>query len=175
MNAPLPPASYPSPAPHYYGPHVPPGGPSRRRHWTVLGLVAAAVGIAAAGAVGVYVGARISQPSSATAASADTVHSQTVDLCTRFAGGYRAMPTPQRTAFDIIPTANYIADALRDNPLADSTIRNAVSDSLALTRSQAARLSGEAARGAIQPPTDWSVDVANHADQRVWDLCRAYQ
>lgn len=169
MTAPTP---YPA-APSYYGPHVAPGGGLRRASLVVSAAVAT-VGIAA-GATGVFVGTRIArteQPS--VDSSTGTVRAQTVDLCTRYAAGYRALPSPQKTGADLIPAANYISDALRDNPMADNDIRTAVADSLSLTRDQAAHLSGEAVRGAIQPPSDWSVDRANHADQRVWDACRAY-
>lgn len=170
MNAPTP---YPPPGPSYYGPHVAPGG---GRRWSlVVSAAVATVGIIAAGATGVFAGISMARPEQPSAvASTDTMRAQTVDLCTRFVAGYRALPTPQKTGADLIPTATYIADALRDNPLADTDIRAAVADSLSLTRDQAAHLSGEAVRGAIQPPNDWSVERANHADQRVFDACRAY-
>ncbi|MCP9276483.1 hypothetical protein [Mycolicibacterium arenosum] len=137
----------------------------------------------AAGIGGVFVGSRLNtepadqqQTQASPPAPTDAeVNAATVDLCTRFAAGYRAMPAPQNTGFDIVPTLDYIADALHDNPFADSRIREAVQDSLRLGRDQASNFSKEAARGAIQPATTWSVEAANKADQRVWDLCRAYE
>ena len=172
MNAPLPPA-YPPSTPPYYGPHTQRG--AGRRHWTsLLGATAATVGIIAAGAGGVIVGTRMTRAESASSPSIETVRAQTIDLCTRFAAAYAAMPTPQKSGLDLIPTASYLADALRDNPLAGSAIRDSIRDSLEQLRDHAARLSGEPVRGAIQPPTTWSVDVANLADQQAWDACRAF-
>jgi hypothetical protein len=160
-----------------------------KRHGSAL--VAAAIGafiaVLIVGFVGLYVGSRLTNgtvgqqlpteanaPNAAPAPSANQVHAQTVDLCSRFVAGYQAMPSPQNTGFDIIPTINYIADALRDNPVADNTIRTAVGASLTGLREHAMLLSREADHGAIQNPTNWSLDTAAHADQRVWDLCKAY-
>lgn len=161
-----------------YPPAQPPRGPKG-------GLITAAiVGAAAialtAGAIGGLIGNRMATspapaaPAASPAPTAEQVHTATVDLCTRFAAGYRAMPSPQNTAFDVLPTANFIADALQENPAADSTIREAAEKSLQLLRQHAAAASGEQARGAIQPAAGWTADAANNADQRVWDLCRAY-
>lgn len=111
------------------------------------------------------------------APTAEQVHAATVDLCTRFAaGGYHAMPSPQKNSdADVIPSLAYITQALSDNPLADSAIRGALTDSLKLARDQASKLTNEPPpRGAIQPATTWTAAAANDADQKVWDLCRAY-
>ncbi|MFV1501381.1 hypothetical protein [Mycobacterium kansasii] len=149
-------------------------------------VIAACVAVFIAGIVGVYVGNRTAtrdqptvQAAPAASASAPTptaeqVRAATVDLCTRFAAGYRAMPSPQNTSFDVVPSANYIADALRDNPVADPAIRDAVTKSLALLRDHAAALSREPSAGAIHIPQDFRAAPANAADQRTWDLCRAY-
>lgn len=151
------------------------------------GLIATVIGGAAAialtaGVVGGLIGNQMagttvaSPPPTATppAPTAEQVDAATIDLCTRFAAGYRAMPSPQNTGFDVIPTASFISDALRDNAAADSSIRDAVAESLNLLRDHAAAASGEPARGAIQPPNTWTATAANIADQKVWDLCRAY-
>jgi hypothetical protein len=190
----------PAGAPGFGGPvsmPPPPGGPvplplppqrrdekSSRHGIFVAAVISAVLGVFIAGALGVYVGSRLTsntsqQQSAQTAPVAPTptagqVHAATVDLCTRFAAGYRAMPSPQNTGFDVIPSLNYIADALRDNPIADNAIRDAIAESLRIARDQASHLSNEPARGAIQPSTTWTPEVANRADQRVWDLCRAY-
>ncbi|MFL0286821.1 hypothetical protein ACJH6J_20225 [Mycobacterium sp. SMC-18] len=173
----LPPPMQPQPG---YPPAQPPRSPKG-------GLITAAiVGAAAialtAGAIGGLIGNHMATGSAPAAAApaappaptTEQVHAATVDLCTRFAAGYRAMPSPQNTAFDVLPTANFIADALRDNSAADSTIREAVDKSLQLLRQHAAAASGEQTRGAIRPAVGWTADAANNADQRVWDLCRAY-
>lgn len=176
------------------GPVLPPPSPQyrddkkSRRGFAVVAVIAGSIGVFVAGALGVYVGSRLTstgtQQQAAQAASgppttvpiptAEQVYAATVDLCTRFAGGYRAMPRPQNNGFDVVPTANYIADALRDNPAADTRIRDAVSESLAFLRGHIALASGAKTAGAIQIPQDWTAEEANAADQRVWDLCRAY-
>lgn len=184
-------ASVPPPLP---GPPIPfpptaprPGRTDSRRGPVVAGVIAACVAVLVAGAVGVYIGsvtatkdqqasqAAPAPPPSAPAPTSDQVRAATVDLCTRFAAGYRAMPSPQHTSFDVVPTVNYIADALRDNPIADPSIRDAVTKSLALLRDQAAAYSREPSAGAIHVPQDWKAAPGNAADQRVWDLCRAYE
>lgn len=160
-----------------------PTKPGPRRGWIAAGITAAAVVVFGAGAIGVVVGTHLaSTPSSpassgsgSTTVTAAQIKDQTVDLCTRFAAAERAMPIPQRSGFDVVPTTNYIADALRENPSADETIRAAVVDSLTGLRDHIADASGEPSKGAIQMPRNWSVDRANDADQRVWDLCRAYE
>ncbi len=160
----------------------------RRSHrgLVVAGVLAACLSVLVAGIVGVYVGSLTATkdqqavqaaPASPTSAppTAEQVRASTVDLCTRFAAGYRAMPSPQNRGFDVVPTANYIADALRDNPIADPSIRNAITKSLEFLRDQAAALSREPSAGAIHIPQDWKAAPANTADQRSWDLCRAYE
>ncbi|BCI84788.1 hypothetical protein MTY66_64130 (plasmid) [Mycolicibacterium sp. TY66] len=150
-------------------------------------ITAAIVGAAAialtAGGIGGLIGnhmaaapapAAAAAPAAPPGATAEQVHASTVDLCTRFAAGDRAMPTPQATGFDVIPSYNYISEALRENADADSTIRDAIADSLRLYRDQASKLSHEPARGAVQPAIGWTASMANTADQRVWDLCRGY-
>ena len=180
-SGPGPGAQQPVPLPPM--PFRPEGRRGPRRGIIVAAGIGAFVAVLVVGLLGLYVGSRLTnstapqqQPTQATAPgpTADQVHAATVDLCTRFAAGYRAMPSPQNTGFDVIPSLNYIADALRDNPVADSKIRDAVSESLRLAREQASHLSNEPARGAIQPSTSWTPEAANAADQRVWDLCRAY-
>lgn len=171
---PLPPFPYSYPAPP----------PRKGKGRVVAALIAGAAAIAlTAGAVGGLIGNRMAGTSTATppqptattsAPTAEQVRAATIDLCTRFAAGYRAMPSPQNTGFDVLPTANYISDALRDNPDADASIRDAVATSMDLLRQHASAASGEPPRGAIQPPTAWTVTTANEADQKVWDLCRAY-
>lgn len=154
-----------------------------RRGLFVAAAIGAVFAVFAAATLGVVVGsqlttnatqARLTTTSTAPAPTAAQVRLATVDLCTRFAAANRAMPSPQSTGFDVIPSLNYIGDALRDNPAADKAIRDAVAESLRLARDQASRLSNEPARGAIQPSTTWTPDAANAADQLVWDLCRAY-
>ena len=173
----------PTPVPY---PPVPlPPAPPRRRWRTAAAVGAAMVCVFVAGAAGVLVGAHLSntrpEPASqppvvAAAPTSDQVRSATVDLCTRWAAGYRAMRVPQTTGFDLVPTINYISDALRDNLIADPGIRTSIVGSLGFMRQHAAVLSGEPPAGAIQPPPrGWQAEPANRAAQRVWDLCRAYR
>lgn len=172
------------------GGHMPPpplrAQPTRRPNGGLI--TAAIVGAAAialtAGGIGGFIGnhmaagsAAQSAPPSAAAPAAPTaeqVHAATVDLCTRFAAANRAMPVPQNNGFDVIPSYNYVSEALRENPAADGAIRAAVNDSLRLARDQVAHFSHEPASGAIQPSTNWSAAVATAASQKVWDLCSTY-
>ena len=107
--------------------------------------------------------------------SADEIRAETVDLCTRFATGIRAMPSPQKSTLDVIPTIDYVGAALSDNPNADGDIRAAVLEDLRLARAQAAALSGEPPAGAIQPSGGWTAAAGNDADEHVFKLCRAWR
>jgi hypothetical protein len=173
-SQPAPPATAPLPRP------LQPAPPRRTR--TALAVGVAAVSVFAAGAGGVAVGAHLSTstapappPATATAASVDQIRAATVDLCTRYATGYTALPESPSTAADVLPTLNYIGAALTDNPAADPQIRTAVTDSLNLDRGQAAHLSRTPAQGAIQPPPQWRGVEANAAAEHVTALCRAYR
>lgn len=144
-----------------------------------VGAVAAACVVAGAAGVAAGVHFTTAPPLAGTAvsvapASADQVRAATVDLCTRFAVGRRAVRQPQRSPADVISTVEYIAGALKDNPAADAQIRAAVAESLRLDRGQAAWLSHAQAEGAIKPPDDPRDSQANAAEHRVWDLCRDY-
>jgi hypothetical protein len=176
----LPPAPPTPQMPQFY----PAPAPRKRKGGLIAAVIGGAAAIAlTAGAVGGLIGNHMAGTTAASpppaaappAPTAEQVHAATIDLCTRFAAGYRAMPSPQNTGFDVLPTANFIADALRDNPAADGSIHDAVTKSLALLRDHAASASGEPTRGAVQPPTRWTAAAANDADQQVWDLCRAYE
>ncbi|EUA09734.1 hypothetical protein I545_5972 [Mycobacterium kansasii 662] len=175
----MPPAPPTPPMPQFY----PAPAPRKRKGANIAAVIGGAVvAMLTAGLIGGLIGnhmagtAAAAPPPAATPPrpTAEQVKASTIDLCTRFAAGYRAMPSPQTSGFDVLPTANFIADALRDNPAADGSIRDAVTRSLALLREHAASASGEATRGAIRPPTGWTAAAANTADQKVWDLCRAY-
>ncbi|MFQ2879839.1 hypothetical protein ACX9NJ_27965 [Mycobacterium sp. ML2] len=137
-----------------------------------------------AGVGGVAVGAHLwSRPTTGTtmprpaapAPAPEVVRTQTINLCTRFAAAYASIPTPQTRAADMIPAANYIADALRDTPVGDPGIRAAITTSLQLMRDHGAALSREPAKGAVQPPVGWTAAAANAADDQVWALCNGYQ
>ncbi len=84
------------------------------------------------------------------------------------------MPSPQKSALDVIPTIDYIGAALADNINADREIRTAVVEDLRLARAQAAALSGEPPAGAIQPADGWTATAGNDADEHVFKLCRAW-
>lgn len=161
----------------------PPPQPRKGKGGLITAAIVGAAAIAlTAGGIGGLVGnhiaggsaAQSAPPAAASAPTAEQVHAATVDLCTRFAAGYHAMPSAQNTAADVIPSLTYITQALNDDQVADGTIRNALTESLKLARDQASKLTNEPARGAIQPSTTWTAAAANQADQRVWDLCRGY-
>jgi hypothetical protein len=123
----------------------------------------------AAGVVGGLIGNHMADttaaaPPPAAAPPAPTptqVNAPTIDLCTRFAAGYRAMPSPKNTAADVIPSYNYISEALRENPAAEGAIRNAVARSLTMARDQTSNFSHEPAAGAIRTNTTWTPEAAN--------------
>lgn len=146
---------------------------------TIAALVACVFGAGVGGvAVGVHLAPR---PTTATPPPAtsppppEVVRAQTIDLCTRWAAAYAAIPTPQTRAADVVPAANYVADALRDNPAADPGVRATMLKSLQLMRDQGAALSREPAKGAVQPPAGWTAAAANAADDQVWAACNGYQ
>ncbi len=163
-------------------PQTPPAGRRQsggvRRAATIAAFVACVFG---AGVGGVIVGTHIaSRPTPVAVAhppapSPEVIRAQTVDLCTRFAAAYAAIPTPQTRAADVVPAANYVADALRDNPVGDPDVRAAMIKSLQLMRDHGAALSREPSKGAVQPPTDWTAAAANAADDQVWARCNGYQ
>lgn len=182
-SSPPPIAGSPRPGP-YPMPPAPPQPPTAghqsggvRRAATIAAFVACVFG---AGVGGVAVGAHLaSRPTTSTPTAPppapEVVRAQTINLCTRFAAAYAAIPTPQNHAADIIPAANYVADALRDNPVAVADVRAAMTHSLQLMQDQAAALSREPAKGAVQPPTNWTAAAANAADDKVWTACNGYQ
>jgi hypothetical protein len=145
--------------------------------------VAAFIFGVAGGTVGVVVGTHIADNAAAkpTVAPAppppapELVRAQTINLCTRFAAAYAAVPVPQNSAADIVPATNYIADAVRDEAVADPAIRSAVATSLRLFQDHASKLSREPVRGAIQPATSWTAAADNDASDQVFSLCSSYQ
>lgn len=168
-----PPATSPAVAPH--------PSASRRPGLRAIGvaaLLSAAFGMGLAGGiVGSHVKSRDTPtPSAASTAksSEEEVRAQTIDLCTRYAAGYASIRSPQNEAADIVPAANYVSDALRENVYADSSVRAAVTESLRLLREHGAALSHEPARGAVQPPNGFRAAPANAADDQVWDRCWNY-
>lgn len=176
-------ASSPHPSP-YPVPFVPPSPrPSGARRAVVA--IVAIVAVFGAALVGVIVGTHIASPSKTAPSSAldasppapspETVRTQTADLCTRFATAYAAIPSPQNIAADVLPAANYIAEALRDNAHADADVRTAVTKSLRMLQDHGAALSREPSRGAVQPPTNWTAAAANAADDAVWSSCYGYE
>jgi hypothetical protein len=190
-----PPSSWsPAYAPGFPPPHPAPPGPPppqipiarRGPGWRRIALwaaVAAFVFGVVGGTVGVVVGTHIADNAAAKPAAApapappspELIRAQTVNLCTRFAAAYAAVPVPQNSAADIVPATNYIADAVRDNPIADTAIRSAVATSLRLFQDHASKLSREPVRGAVQPATGWTAAANNDADDHVWSLCSSYQ
>lgn len=174
------PGAMPPQMPQFYSASA--SAPRKRKGGLIAALIGGAVVALTAGVVGGLIGNHMAGTTAAApppvavppAPTAEQVHAATVDLCTRFAAGYRAMPSPQNTAADVIPSYTYISEALRENPAADGTIRDAVAQSLTMARNQASQFSHEPAAGAIRTNTTWTPEAANTADQRVWDLCRAY-
>ena len=184
-QAPPPPGVAPF-APPY--PMAPPPQARRQFNGKRRAVLSVAVLLAVFGAalIGVIAGTHIASPSpkippasaldaSPPAPSSEAVRTQTVDLCTRFATAYAAIPTPQNAAADVVPAANYVAEGLRDNADADADVRKAVIESLRMLQDHGAALSREPSRGAVQPPTNWTAAAANAADDQVWAACYGYK
>lgn len=141
-------------------PPIPPAGRRSggvRRAATSAALVACVFG---AGVGGVAVGAHLApRPTTATPLPAtsppppEVVRAQTINLCTRWAAAYAAIPTPQTRAADVVPATNYVADALRDNPAADTGVRAAMLKSL--QELDGIELSFDIGLAAGGEPIDW--------------------
>ncbi|WP_131832122.1 hypothetical protein [Mycobacteroides abscessus] len=155
----------------------PTGGKPPRRTGLLVAIAAVAVGAGLIGAaIGAAVGVGIASHNEAAPVSkvptAAEVKAANVDLCTRFAAAYAAMPSHQSSGMDVLPVATELRDAVTDNPHADAKLLNAVSVVADLTRQQAAVLSREQSKGYVQPPGDWSADKANEASVKAWNLCQ---
>lgn len=163
----------------YPGPPAPPENkpPRRGKLLALLGGTAVAAGLLGAvlGTVtGLSIGAKNAEPPAAAVKTptAAEIEAANVQVCTRFAAAYVAMPTPQNTGMDVLPVAAEISEAIKDNPSADPRILNAASGVLEQLRRHAAALSREAQKGFVRPPTDWTAQKANEADDKLWDLCQ---
>ncbi len=175
----MPPAPPAPPLPQFY----PAPAPRKRKGSNIAAVIGVAVvTVLTAGVVGGLMGNHIAgttaapPPPAATppTPTAEQVRASTIDLCTRFAAGYRAMPSPQRSTGDILPSYNYISEALNANPNADNAIRDAVAQSLKMARDQISNFSDQPRVGAIEPSKTWTAEAANAVDQHAWDLCKAY-
>lgn len=171
------------------GPYMPPGGvvqypepptgkpPRSGKFFIAIAATAVTAGVVGA-VVGVVAGVVTStrnapEPATAKTPTAAEVYAANVDLCTRFAAAYAAMPTPQTSGMDVLPVATAVEQALNDNPNADRIIRDAVGESNRLLQEHAATLIHESDKGFVISPKDWSVDKANAADKRAWDVCQS--
>lgn len=175
----MPPAPPTPPMPQFY----PAPAPRKRKGANIAAVIGGAVvAMLTAGLIGGLIGnhmagtAAAAPPPAATPPrpTAEQVKASTIDLCTRFAAGYRAMPSPQRSTGDILPSYNYISEALNANPNADNAIRDAVAHSLKMARDQISNFSDQPRVGAIEPSKTWTAEAANAVDQHAWDLCKAY-
>lgn len=176
--APVPPGGNYAPGGVLPYPEQPSGKPPRRSPLLVaIGATAVTAGLVGAiiGAVaGVTITAR-DEPAAPNVKSpaAAEIYAANVDLCTRFAAAYAAMPAPQNSGMDILPVATAIDQALNENPNADYTIREAIRESGRLLHEHAATLIHEPDKGFVISPKGWSAEKANAADKRAWDVCQA--
>jgi len=171
-------ASPTGPQPHA-GPY-----PARMRWPSVVAIAAALLaGGVVGGVIGVIAGTHITRPAvsamvrpapAPASPASNEIRAATIDLCTAYAVGTRAMPIPQTKAMDVLPGINYINAALAADQAADPEIRAAVAADLVLTRQQAGALTHESPAGAIQPGTGWTADASNDSEETVFKLCRAY-
>lgn len=175
--APVPPGGAYAPGGVLPYPEQPSGKPPRRTGLIVAvasvavgaGLIGAVIGAAA----GVSVAGRNSAAPVSKPPTSAEVKAANVDLCTRFAAAYAAMPSHQNSGMDVLPVATELRDAVTDNPSADPKLLNAINVVADLTRQQAAVLSREQSKGYVQPPVDWSADKANDASVKAWNLCQS--
>lgn len=172
------PPPLPSPPQNY------PAAPRRPKRGLIAATIvgAAVIALASAG-IGGIIGNHIAAGSTAQSPqpaatppppTAQQVHAATVDLCTRYVAADRAVPYPQNSGRDLIPSYIYVSTALNETPQADHAIRDAVIKALKFDQDQIAHFSHEPAAGAIQPPVEWSSAEATAASQKVWDLCKGY-
>ncbi len=147
--------------------------------WLTVAVAAGVLGAALIGALLAVHLVRSTASSAPHAVSPVTAYPeermvQTMDLCTRFAVAESTIPPRPQGAADVVPAADYLADALREDGVADDLVRTALAESLRQLRSQGAVLSGVAAQGAVQPVTPWTAATAAAANERAWALCHAY-
>ena len=164
-------------------PFYPSPAPRKRKGGLAAAVIGGAVVALIAGVIGGLIGNRMAMGTTASppppsaappAPTTEQVHADTIDLCTRFAAGYKAMPSPQKSSADILPSYNYISEALNANANADKAIRDAVTQSLKMARDQISNFSDQPQVGAIEPSKTWTAEAANAVDQHAWDLCKAY-
>lgn len=162
----------------YPGPPAPGNKPPRRGK-LLLALAGTAVAAGLLGAIvgtvaGLTIGANNAEPHTPAAKTptAAEIEAANVQVCTRFAAAYVAMPTPQTSGMDVLPVAAEISEAMKDNPNADPRILNATGDVVEQLRQHAAVLSREPQKGFVRPPTDWTAKKANEADNKAWNLCQ---
>lgn len=162
--------------------------PTPPRRWLTTAIVA--VTAAAALAIGVAVGAVLSDGGNSSAAdtigpvvtnesaaetssstpSAAEVHAQDVALCTRYAVVNTTQPRTDRRALDILPAAAALENALVDNPHANTSVRAAIADVVSVYYARIAAYGEVRTRGLAEPPTHDLVNEQAAYDQ-VWTVC----
>jgi hypothetical protein len=185
--------AYAPPLPYGVAPRaVPPGPPSPPPAWRdpkrpnvgrllVLLLV---VAILIAGLLGVVVGALIIHPTGTkdvpvaapipqapAPPSAETIRTQTVQLCTAYAIINSAMPNPQQNAMQVLPGVNGLRWALAENPAASPDIRAAITDAVHTYDAVIASFGKVRTRGLAEPPP-YDVQQAQQVFDHVWDVCQ---
>lgn len=162
----------------YPGPPAPENKPPRRGK-LILALAGTAVAAGLLGAIlgtvtGLTIGAKNAEPQTPAAKTptAAEIETANVQVCTRFAAAYVAMPSHQNSGMDVLPVATELQAAVAENPNASPRVLNAVAQVAEYTRQQAAALSREEQKGFVRPPLDWSAKNANAASEAAWDICQ---
>ncbi len=155
------------------------GGAKRRRVLQVTALVAI---VLAAGLLGGIVGGAIAHRTTAattpttqspvtTTYPAETVQTQSIQLCTAYATINSAMPKPQSNALEVLPAVNGLRIALNDNPAASPEIRSAITDVVHNYDALIAAFGKVRDRGLAKPPT-YDLGQAQEILDRAWNVCK---
>ncbi|WP_133053710.1 hypothetical protein [Mycolicibacillus trivialis] len=160
-------------------PPWPASTPPRRQHnraAIAAALIAAAAGGAIAGAImTAATPTTIAAPTPEGApppavVSAETRHTQDVNLCTTYAISNAVIPKPDRTGMDILPAAAMLRAALLENPDASPHIRSALNDMVTVYDADMAQAARVRPGGLVEPPSRADLPIREIAD-RAWSMC----
>lgn len=105
------------------------------------------------------------------APSADTIHTQDVQLCTAYAIINTATPKPDTRGMDLLPSATAIQNAIAAHSDASMEVRDALG---AVVDSYYARIAAYVpvrTRGLAEPPA-YDMAAAQASYDRAWSVCR---
>ena len=149
---------------------------SPRRHSVVTlaatALVSALIGGGVVAAVDAFVlHEKSSSGSTPSTPTSGQIHDANVKLCTSFAIVNAAMPSPQKTALDVLPQVYGLRSALAENPNASPDIRSALGALADEYEVSAADFGKVRTRGYAQPPK-YDITQAQAVYDHAWDACQ---